>query len=355
MRLGGAIGLGLAGLVTLAGVARAEDAPPRVLPSVYRFAPPPPGFRPEAASDAERAVYGLPSRPGASAGKVAGLAAWTRAMTAARYYIAPMIRQTGRQHRPAMFPVMTSLSRTAGTMTTENWAGQVVENGSTAYGPSSFAEVLAQWEVSAAQQAVGVCAGTDVEATWVGVDGLSISQDVMQAGTEADAECSGGYTVQDEYAWFEWYPADEYQVANFPVVPGGSMFVVLQATSATTATVTFVNLQTNAYTVVGFSAPAGTTLIGNTAEWIVERPSMGRNMSLGTLSDIGEIPMQSEVGFLVDQINTNNFIGPGAPAAGLTDLTLTMLNSAYQTIASATPEGTSAQVVQAVGPAEIGN
>ena len=38
---------------------------------------------------------------------------------------------------------------------------------------------------------------------------------------------------------------------------------------------------------VGFTAPSGTSLVGNSAEWVVERPSVG---GLTTLTNFTEIP-----------------------------------------------------------------
>jgi hypothetical protein len=65
--------------------------------------------------------------------------------------------------------------------------------------------------------------------TWVGIDGAG-SNDVLQAGVEADALCyySYGYPVTSTYysAWFEWYWAGcncypEQRISNFPGLPCG--------------------------------------------------------------------------------------------------------------------------------------
>jgi hypothetical protein len=324
---------------------RAQADPPPPRSNVYRFAEPPPGFRPLAAADAELAAYGLPPRPSPLA--LRSNAAWSHAMAAARFYIAPQIRTVARRHHPAL-----NLLRTDGPSTSTNWAGQSLTNTASGYGSASYTEVMAQWVISGVQQAVGTCSGTDVSATWVGIDGATGGSDVLQAGTEADASCANTYTSQDEYAWIEWYPAYSTELYNFPVVVGGSVFVVLQATSATSANITFVNLQTGAYTTIALTAPSGTHLEGNTAEWIVERPDPGTSKTPGTLADFGEVQMESEIAYLVSQLNTASFNVPGLPTAGQTPYTLTMINTANTGLATTVPQGTSAQLVQVEGPTQ---
>jgi hypothetical protein len=336
-------------LIAIAAVLTAPHAraePPVPAPTVYRLAVPPAGFRPLAASAAELAAYGLPPRPSTLATR--SYAAWTHAMAAARFYVAPETRLGARRHGPA-----ANLLRTEGAATSGNWAGQSLQNSAGGYGSASYTEVMGQWVISGVQQAVGICSGTDVSATWVGIDGVTGgAADVLQAGTEADVACTNNNSYQDEYAWVEWYPANTVVLYNFPIVVGGSVFVVVQAISATSGIATFVNLQTGQYTAMGIGAPAGTTLKGNSAEWIVERPSVGTGKTFGTLADFGEIPMESEIAYLVSQLNTPYFNVPGAPTAGQTSSNISMTNTANTTIATTVPQGVSAQLVQVTGPTE---
>jgi hypothetical protein len=327
------------------GLALAQDVP---LAWVARYPAPPAGFRPDVASDSELARYGLPARPVRNAAHPQAYDSWLRAMRAARVYVAPVVRMLGRLHRPA-----TELLRTQATAATSgNWAGEALQNSSTGYGATAFTEVMGQWVISGVQQAVGMCGGTDYSATWVGIDGLTGTGDVLQAGTEADATCTGGDTYVHTYAWYEWYPANTYELMDFPAPVGGSMFVVVQAVSATSATASFVNLQTGAYTAFAFGAPSGTKLAGDSAEWVEERPTPNGSKSPGTLADFGEVPMESEIGYLVDQLNTPNFEVPGQPTAGQTSETLTMTNSAGTAIATVVPQGVSAELVQVAGPTQ---
>jgi hypothetical protein len=56
---------------------------------------------------------------------------------------------------------------------------------------------------------------------------------------------------------------------------------------STTATVYFTNRTTGASTSYNFSAPSGTKLVGNSAEWIVEAPTVGGAQS--ALADYGQV------------------------------------------------------------------
>ena len=57
------------------------------------------------------------------------------------------------------------------------------------------------------------------------------------------------------------------------------MFVEVWHTSATQGYAFLTNYNNNQSVEVGFTAPAGTTLVGNSAEWVVERPSVGGSLT----------------------------------------------------------------------------
>ena len=330
-----------ASLAGCAVPAAAQEAAP-VSGMVYAFPAPPSDFDAVQATDEERARYGLPRRPNPLAKNPVAYQTWLRAMRAARSYVAPQVLATHRRHVQAL-DVRTST--TAGTFNSQNWAGQAILSSNASYGPNAYTEVLAQWVVSAVQQPPGTCTTTDLSAIWIGIDGIGGSPDVLQAGTEADANC----TSQVYYPWFEWYPAYGYEITNYPVGPGAPLLVVVQATSATTATVIFVNIESRQYTVAGVTAPAGTTLRGNSVEWIVERPATGSATTLGTLADFGMAMVTSEVAFLSDQLGTSTYDVPGAPGGGRTGYNVTMVDSAGNNLAYPRPDGTSAQEIDAAG------
>jgi hypothetical protein len=350
MRLLVATASAAATLASITSTFGAEPSPRQDLAYVFAYPAPPTGFKPLTASDAELAKYGLPARPNPFGKNPALYATWSHAMAAARFRVEPQIRITDRRHVPAV-ALAREKSLKAGALTSTNWAGQTILNGSTFFGSGSYTKVLAQWVVSAVQQAIGTCTSVDVSATWIGIDGTGGSSDVLQAGTEADAYCRNGVMSTNYYPWFEWYPANEYQITNFAVYPGAPVFAVLQATSSTTGTATFVNLQSNQYVTVGLAAPVGTTLKGNSAEWIVERPSTGTKNVAGTLADYGMIWISSEVAYLASEVNTANYDVPGDTGAGRTAYTLTMVDNNGQTLASPYPQGPSAEDLNVSGSA----
>ena len=330
--------------------ARAEGPAVNALATVQSLPSPPPGFDPVSASDADLARYGLPSRPDPFTGRSVSYSTWLHAMRHARTRVEPQIRVTNHQHVPAM-----TLRRLPGiqssTMASTNWSGEMLLSGASSFGAASYTEVLAQWLVSAVQQPPGSCGGTDVSAAWVGIDGAAASSaDVLQAGTEADTGCSNGITTQNYYPWFEWYPAYEYEITNFTMYRGASVFVVVQATGSTTANVTFVNLQNDSYTVAKVTAPAGTSLKGSSAEWIIERPTV--NNTLGTLADFGLTQMSSEVAYVASQINTGNYDVPGSPKGGRVGYMINMVDENGNPLATSSPLGTFAQVVSVQGAAQ---
>ncbi|MDQ6714348.1 MAG: G1 family endopeptidase [Candidatus Dormibacteraeota bacterium] len=76
-----------------------------------------------------------------------------------------------------------------------------------------------------AQQAFGSCTGGwDYSSHWPGIDGNG-SNDVLQAGVEVDAFCSGGTTASFYSAWIEWFPFNETRVSFPDIHPGDLVFI----------------------------------------------------------------------------------------------------------------------------------
>ncbi len=336
----------LAGLTMLAFL-------PAFAQEVTAHFPPPDGFDALHASDAERAYYGFPRRPAQTgASGAAAYAKWATAMAAARHYVSPEIRVRAHRHGPerAAFgssPAVRQELRAATQVTSSNWTGQYLQNSVINFGSGSFDQILGLWLLPSVQQAVGSCSGTDVSATWVGLDGANgASHDVLQAGTESDVTCTNGVSTPDTYPWFEWYPDYTYEITNFPLSAGSSVFVSVQATSAATGQAMFVNLQTGNYTTEPISPPAGTSLTGNTAEWIMERPTLADNQP-GSLADFGVVMMCYEQ---AQAANISGSVSPGSPGAGQGSYLVTMYNSNGANIAQTAAMGPTGQAFSVQGP-----
>ncbi len=110
------------------------------------------------------------------------------------------------------------------------------------------------------------------------VDGWG-SADVLQGGTGSECIVSGGnITSQTAFGWFEWYPYSWVTFTSFSVKPGDSVNCLVCAPAgagATTGYVMLSNTSTGQYVSAQPTAPPGTKLVANCAEWILEDPSLG--------------------------------------------------------------------------------
>lgn len=256
------------------------------IPGATSFATAPHGFDPLTASDQDLQYYGFPPKPNQITSAKA-FATWSKAMKASTHHIAPTLQVTNIFHGPSRKPEAVSLASApkseSNTYGSSNWSGYVNLSGSSNYGNGSFYFLLAEYVVPTANQAFGACTGNwDYSSSWVGIDGWN-SGDVLQAGTESDAYCNGSTHATYYSPWFEWYPNGETRITNLPIAAGNDYFVEVWNTNSTTGHAYLVNENTNQYVNLTFYAPSGTTLKGNSAEWVVERPTVGG--SLATLTN----------------------------------------------------------------------
>jgi hypothetical protein len=266
----------------------ADEACPQCARPYAEAAPTPPaGFNPLTASDAQIDFYGLPPRPDAR--KSAGAyAVWEMTVTSTTRRIVPQLRATRIANGPAQI-VSRSARQNNGPSgaKSNNWSGYTVSDSANVFATNK-AYVYGSFVVPVAQQAYGTCSSTwRYSSSWVGIDGWG-SSDVLQAGIEADAQCAGGTTTAFYSAWYEWYPNNETQIQNFPIHPGDLIYVYVWNTSRTKGHYYLADVTANTSTSLAFSAPSGTTLTGNSVEWIVERP--GENGTLSQLANYTSVP-----------------------------------------------------------------
>ncbi len=157
--------------------------------------------------------------------------------------------------------------------TSNNWSGAYVRR------PVSepIMTVTGQWNVNGVNppwSASGLTDGTYLCGVWVGIDGTAGSNDVLQAGTGSQCVVKGGKFVSTGFfAWTEWFSLGSVIVANFPVAVGDQISCTVCAPFGNThGTALFNNLTSGLTTSIGLDPPAGTSLSGNVAEWIVEDP-----------------------------------------------------------------------------------
>ncbi len=273
----GQTGTAAAQAISAAAVYDSSHTVATAIDGVTTFPTPPAGFDPVAATDSQRASYGFPPRPGDGTDRHA-LARWEQAMRLARHhsqaitattlYAGPAARANAGKPRPPKGSFSTDR--------TYNWSGIVSTLGDvTAWdAKKSFAEVFSFFNVPFAQQAFNVSGGgnicdnnVDYVLSWNGIDGY-FNGTVLQGGVFGAAIC-GGVSYQ---GWFEWYPS--YPMLRlFVVNAGDDIFLETYDTSATQGYVYLEDVTTQTYGTYAISPKGGQPpLIGNSAEYIVERP-----------------------------------------------------------------------------------
>jgi hypothetical protein len=271
---------------------------------------PPADLNPLAASDEELEENGFPPRPDPQSAP-ASYARWQTLVSVPRV-ANPKLTQTTIYNGPAQHLSMgPTLSNGIVSTTSTNWSGYaaVGARGTFAHN-NSF--IFQEWIVPIAQTAFGVCNGIPVYSSqWDGFDGYG-SGDVLQAGTEADAVCSSSGRATLYSSWIEWYPFSETRVSVPAAQPGDLMgSEVWYTTSSPHGHAYLVNYTLNQAQTYAFNPPSGTTFVGNSAEWIEERP--GVNGGLADLTNYVADP------FNVDYAgNTVSYFYPGSSPAGTT-------------------------------------
>jgi len=253
----------------------------------------PKGFNPLTASSEELGRYGLPQRPDQQT-DAKRYARWARAMQALRYRPSAHLEAKPYSSTNLMLAKQQrAAAAISGQPTTSppsyNWSGVANTNTLTTGGgwnsSLSFTEIESVWNVPAAQPPIGACAngitgGGGVsgfaEVSWVGIDGVPPSEDVLQGGSLSYAYC--GATAATYEGWVEWYPSYPQilviscGVAPCPVSAGDDFVVSVNGASSAPQTV-YVEDATQGwggtYTLDLLSGPP---LLGNSAEYIVERP-----------------------------------------------------------------------------------
>jgi hypothetical protein len=300
-------------------VAAAPAMLPTNLPGVFSYPSPPVGFDPIHASDGDLRAYGFPPRPNRLRSQRA-YDGWARMVHAARVRIDPILSQAGARHLPMIAAGGTRAQ--SNTEYSNNWSGDILTSGATNFGSNSFYTLWGEFNVPIAQAPFGSCGSIWYSATWIGMDGYNGTPDLVQAGTESDTTCYDGSNAGTYYAWYEWYPAYTQKIDNLPVSPGDDIGVQVGVSNSTSASVFITNETTNQYAAIGFSAPQGSHFIGNSAEWILERPEVNKNLT--SLQNYVTDYMSNTLALLDDGSNAPVFAGIGKP--GIPSNTIEMLD-----------------------------
>jgi len=269
---------GLAALLIGAGDPATADAPrdasvATAMTGVRTYGALPETFDPATASPERIAGYGLPPRPDRDS-EPEEYAAWLRDVGPEVARAVPRLKATDVRNRRARDPNRST-----------NWSGVVLSRDVGRYGPRSFQSVHAAWTVPAVQPPYGTCrhepnSGAYQMAIWPGIGGFEIDS-LLQAGTAASTRCVDGAVEAEHWAWYEFYPYPSVAIETLPALPGHVISVYVWSTSARDGHAHVVNRTLNRSASFRFRPPAHVRLVGNSAEWIVERPE-----SDGALSNL---------------------------------------------------------------------
>lgn len=298
----------------------ASDSPPAgsvaadqsIAQAVMGYPSPPPKFQPFSASDTELENYGFPPRPNAARVPTA-YAGWKRLVSVPRVGN-PKLQQTTIYNGAIQnFSIRQTLRNGTVAINSSNWSGYAdVAPSGTFTANDSY--VIAEWVVPRAQQAFGVCnGGWNYSSQWAGFDGVT-SNDVLQAGTEADAccgDCVGSTQAEFYSSWIEWTPAAAVRVSVPAVRPGDLISLeVWFTTTPPFGHAALANYTLQQGQVYAFNPLAGTAFAGDSAEWIVERPFI-EGLGLSDLTNYAAAQFNNDYAF-----NSSSYFVPGTSPGG---------------------------------------
>ena len=243
---------------------------------VATFKIPPPDIDPFAASQAELRMYGLPPVPD----DPHQLARYRRVFNHLKRKLTFV--EPAFQVNPDRFHGLPRRAVSEGTQLSSGWSGAVVRLPQ----GQSFRWIEGDFVVPNVDAPSD---GSFYSAVWIGIDGDPGIQ-VFQAGVSCDVHRSGSSVQPSFYAWWEWFPNPEVGIKNLPVSPGDMITMVLcstQGQGSTEGTVFIANRTAGIGTSMALTAPANITLLGRSAEWIVEAPNVDGTQS--RLADYGEV------------------------------------------------------------------
>jgi hypothetical protein len=163
----------------------------------------------------------------------------------------------------------TKVPASSSTYGSSNWSGYAAQTSTPNY-------AQAEWTVPAVTENGSEPAYSSI---WPGIGGMDSTNELIQDGTEQDAGVNG----QTTFFWFELYPIEsEMEVTN--LVPNVGDDVATDVYWANgTADFTLCDYTQNTCLTGSQASPAP----GNSAEWIVERPTV--NDSLPDLANYGQL------------------------------------------------------------------
>ena len=202
-----------------------------------------------------------------------------RADGTVRHRTQPMVKVGTATKEDAKFVAEVADNTTAHVQYSSNWSGAVLETPSSGY----FTTATGRFTVPTPKY-VGSGSGDQAASAWVGIDGDTCGSGLLQAGIDFTVSSNGAVSYD---AWYEWYPDYAHDFSNFAIMAGQVIQVDITATSTTKGTVKLTNVSTGKSVSQTISAPSGSVLCRQNAEWIVEDFESGG--SLVALGNFGTV------------------------------------------------------------------
>ncbi|KZT03720.1 uncharacterized protein LAESUDRAFT_729021 [Laetiporus sulphureus 93-53] len=158
-----------------------------------------------------------------------------------------------------------------------NWAGAVY-----AESEGSFTAVTGTFTVPTPSVPSGSSGGTYSAAAWVGIDGDTCQNAILQTGVDFTVDENGDVSYN---AWYEWYPEVSYDFSGISFSAGDVVQLTVTASSTTSGTAYIENLSTEQTVTQDLSSSYA--LCEENAEWIVE--DYEEDGSLVAFADFGTV------------------------------------------------------------------
>jgi len=174
------------------------------------------------------------------------------------------------------------------TLESTNWGGAIL---TAPPAGQTFNAVSASFTVPTPSKPAGVSGSSFAASAWVGIDGDTAQNAILQTGVDFNVASSGAVSFD---AWFEWFPLASTDFSGIPIKAGDVIALSVVATTSSTGTATIENTSTGVTVSKAISAPnTAAHLQGQNAEWIVEDFEEGD--SLVPFADFGTVVFTNTV------------------------------------------------------------
>jgi hypothetical protein len=164
-----------------------------------------------------------------------------------------------------------------------NWSGAVLTAPPSG---TTFTSVSAQFTVPSPAPVNGQAGAASA---WVGIDGDTYSNAILQTGVDFNVDANGGVSYD---AWYEWFPDYAYDFSGIDINTGDVISVSVVSSSSSSGTATIQNLSNGQTVTQDLTAPdSNSNLGGQNAEWIVEDFEEGG--SLVSFANFGTVDFTS--------------------------------------------------------------